>query len=225
MLPENHNALITANKLRAAEIAAMEEIGLPEFRELTGIAAGSFGIYEVGRDGVSIRHRDDDPDLTAEGQHQVYLAKKKLSVVFPCSPGEFMKWYDATRGETHPMAPTGTQGVSDFPLAAGFPDAVEKRSGKVRRLSRFTVQSREIIDAFRVKQNTTENSEWWDARLRNPNKYGCEEARATVGAARRQSTWYPDVLAGWLVEKNLMTQANAEKTMAQHFPLCEIDLS
>ena len=44
-----------ASRARAAEIALMDEFGLPEFTELTGVGVGKFTNYSVGVAGVSLR--------------------------------------------------------------------------------------------------------------------------------------------------------------------------
>jgi hypothetical protein len=107
-----------ASPIRAAEIAAMQESGLREFIELTGIDAGNYGIFRIAREGVTLHGSDDSAaqDLAPQDQVALLKAEEQLgSLVFPCLPERFLEWYDATRGET---GEHGEIGVSDFPLPA-----------------------------------------------------------------------------------------------------------
>src|SRR5271170_1606098 len=100
-----------ADPARAREIALLDEIGLPEFTELTGVGVGDYGIYRVSPTGISIRASESLADLTAVQQNAIHQAARFLTRSFPCAPAQLMTWYDATRGE---------EGISDFPLARGF---------------------------------------------------------------------------------------------------------
>jgi hypothetical protein len=196
----------------------LKNFGLREFIELTGIS-GRYGIYRIDRRGVTVRTQDDEADLAAEPAAQVVAllaAEEHLSLVFPCSPEDFVKWYDATRG--------GTNGVSDLPLAPGFLKALADE-GKMQldRLGPITPSSK-IAAAFKVKLVDEENLKWWENRLRSAKKYGLVSARASPGRASQQSHWSPVMVAAWLIEKEHLTRDAVLRAMQKHFPDCDTDL-
>ena len=120
----------SATPRRAAEIAAMEQFGLLEFIELTGIGAGDFGAYRVNPSGVSLVLADDvkDADLgryTRDQQGAILAAKAAPRLTFPCTPAAFMTWYDSTRG----MGSGEKRGVGEFPLVEAFEREVRRREG------------------------------------------------------------------------------------------------
>jgi hypothetical protein len=135
-----------ADPARAGEIALMEEFGLAEFTELTGIGVSSYGIYRVSAEGVSIDPEHKLGDFSAAEQLQIQRATLRLGLRFPCAPVLFLTWYEATCGEPHEG---GRQ--SDFPLAEGFVEALQKADGLATAVRKNAVTSPKIIASFRVK--------------------------------------------------------------------------
>src|SRR5947207_12750643 len=90
----------SADRTRAAEIAGMDEFGLLEFIELTGVCAGNFGNHRISTAGVSflLAEAVNEVDLsnwTADEQTALLLANRLPMLTFPCTPDDFMSWYDA----------------------------------------------------------------------------------------------------------------------------------
>jgi hypothetical protein len=202
-----------ASPERAREIARQKDFGLQEFVELTGVALGDYGIYHVTRKGVTLKNplSDDaiDRKLPLRAQVDVLKAEASAHLEFPCTPAQFLEWYDATRGVGHVQK----RGVSDFPLAPGFERALlESGQSGLERLGP-TVPSSAIIAAFGGKSRA-----WWDERMRKAKTYGLKDARASLGRAQRQSYWSPTLVAEWLISKNYMPRASVIKALKQHFP-------
>jgi hypothetical protein len=193
----------------------MKSFGLQEFIELTGIGAGRYGIYHVGKSGVVAGEDEDLADWSAKDQLRIMQAVTKLSLKFPCSPEAFMEWYDATRG---------TNGVSDFPLARGFLDVLRPAGTTQAGIPPEAVPSTEIVAAFRVESNATANARWWDDRMRAAKRYGLLAARASPGGAKKPSYWNPTLVASWLIEKNHLHRDRVLRAMETAFPDYETHL-
>ena len=208
---------------RAAEIALMDEFGLAEFTELTGVGVGAHGIYRVSRKGVSLPASKNLSELTAAQQNAIHHATRLLTIRFPCAPADFMRWYDATRGKAPPDAPKTRQGISDFPLAKGFAEELRRHEEPSSDSTAPLVPSGEIVAAFKVLPADRENAEWWNLRLRNPGRYRLTSARAVRGAAQRPSYWHPVRVAAWLVEEELLTREVVIRAMQKSFPNHDAD--
>lgn len=207
---------------RAAEIATMKEFGLPEFRELTGIGAGRYSIYQIDANGVSPPFQDDSPDLTAAQQDELYKAKQILSLAFPCTPLEFIGWHDRTRGaKAIDASGKEAQAPSDFPLAPGFVEALKRINQIKQRESRPSIPSPQIMAAFKVKLDPSENHKWWDTRMRDSGRYMLKNSRASPGRAKIPSYWYPDLVAAWLIESGHLSRDTVIGAVEQHFPEIE----
>lgn len=198
-----------ADPVRAAEIASMEQFGLREFIELTGIGSGQYGIYRISRDGVNVGDPDQSHQLAPKDELNILRAEDALRLDFPCSTEQFMEWYEATRGEN---------GVSDFPLAPGFLKALIGEDESARAHLGPPVPSGKIVAAFKVKGDDRENEKWWKERMRGAIRYGLKVARASKGAAKRPPQWYPALVAGWLIDKGHLPHAIALRAVKQHFP-------
>jgi hypothetical protein len=210
-----------ATRARAAEIALMDLIDLPEFVELTGVGVGDYSIYRVDREGISLRANEHLADLAVAEQNAVLQATRRLTLVFPCAPSIFMKWYDATRGEANEGEPVG---ISDFPLAKGFAEELRRFEGSAQHSAGPSVPSGDIVAAFRVETDKRANAKWWDYRLRDPVKYRLAEARALAGSAQRPSRWYPTLVAGWLLDREHLDRDAVLRAMRQNFPGYDVDL-
>lgn len=215
-----------ADPMRAKEIAEMEEFGLHEFRELTGIGVGAYSIYVISENGVGLSS-DDYPqsDLTARQQHELERARK-LALKFPCTPTQFSEWYEATRGEVDDKEPAKGRAPSDFPLASGFQLVMERGNNGFIQDANKSVTSSEIISAFQVKTTAAENREWWDERLRDAKKRGLLHARLQEGRRGRgnnPSYWSPYFVAIWLIDKQHMSRNAVLAAMGEHFPQIDCD--
>ena len=81
-----------ANRDRATEIALMDQFGLAEFTELTGVGVGDYGIYRVDPDGISLRAIESLADFTASQQNAIHQAEHTLTLGFRCTPaGKFLQ--------------------------------------------------------------------------------------------------------------------------------------
>jgi hypothetical protein len=64
------------------------------------------------------------------------------------------------------------------------------------------VCAEQIKRYFRVKADQVENAEWWKAQMRNASRNGLAECREGAGrTGPGGSTWCPDAVAGWLVDR------------------------
>jgi len=209
-----------ASGARAAEIALMEEFGLEEFTELTGVGIGDYGIYRVGQKGVSLRASDALTSLTVEEQNAVHQLARKVTLKFPCEPATFLSWYDATRGQPSP----GRAGISDFPLAEGFERTLRLEPSARAGKGGPSVASGEIISAFLVEENAKANYEWWNRRLRHPGRFSLIGARAAQGRAKIPSRWYPHVVAAWLIDRQHLSREVVVRVMEKRFEAFPRDL-
>jgi len=215
-----------ADSTRAREIAEMDEFGLHEFRELTGIGVGTYGIYVISESGVGLSCDGYLlSDLTSRQQHDLELADKSLSLTFPCTPTQFCEWYEATRGKVDEEAPEKGRAPSDFPLANGFKIGLERGNNRFIQDANRSATSGKIISAFQVKATATENKKWWDMRLRDPSNYGLMGARIQAGKKGRgnPSYWSPYFVAIWLADKHHMTRSAVLAAMSVHFPNIDCD--
>lgn len=212
-----------ADRKRAVQIAAMDELTIDEFRQLTGVGIGNLGIYRISETGISVADSVEMTDLTAAEQQDLSDARKLLSLNFPCSPEDFTQWYEATRGEFFTKDGVTNKAPSDFPLVAGFIDEVRRLHTPNRLTLSQAVTSKQIIAAFPVQEDIVANEGWWKTRLRDPENYGLLECRAMKGKPGRGSNpslWYPMRIAAWLLEKKLMSNNAIAKAIENHFP-CE----
>lgn len=81
-----------------------------------------------------------------------------------------------------------------------------------------SVPSSAIIEAFRIKDTETENFEWWDERLRDAKRYKLLDARTAKGQLRKPSYWRPDLIAIWLVDRNLLSSKTVKRIVLHQFP-------
>jgi len=196
----------------------MDEFGLPEFTELTGVGVGKFSIYLLSATGISLPVAEQLADFAPRQQHEIHQAVRNVALAFPCEPAKFLEWYDATRGNAPEGTPKGKQGVSDFPLAYGFIEELRRHEEPSSHSADPSVSSGEIVSAFRVRGDERENAKWWDLRLRNPGRYRLTRARALRGVARRPSRWHPVLVAGWLIDQKFLTHDVVQRAMARSFP-------
>jgi len=81
------------------------------------------------------------------------------------------------------------------------------------------VTSRKIKAAF-VIPHEKDSAAWWDQRMREAKDYGLVGHRAARGRGNVASLWYPDQIAGWLVDKNHMAAGQVAKILRREFPDC-----
>ena len=78
------------------------------------------------------------------------------------------------------------------------------------------------MQAFVVRTNEGENEHWWNERMRSVTRYHLAECRAAKGqrGVSNTSMWYPDRLAGWLIDKRHLSEATAARMLKTNFPDC-----
>lgn len=203
---------------RAVEIANMRNFGLREFIEITGVGAGEYGIYLISEtNGVEIK-MTPLADIDAVGQKNLLQAREKLSLKFPCTPTEFSKWHDATRGEIS-LESNGEATPSDFPLHKSFIDQINTNLGHPPSKIKDAVTSLVIKDAFNGIPKDAD-SKWWGVRLRDPDNYGLSDARVAKGKAGRNnpSLWDPIAVGSWIIEKYPELKNKVIQACKKHFP-------
>ena len=205
-----------ASAERAAEIAGMPSFGYLEFYELTGIEKGHYSTFIISEKGVRSTLDPGKKGLSARDRLQITEITYGLKLKFPCTPDDFADWYRLT---------CATNGVSDFPLAAGFLRALRRQERPSMVHGDVAVSSEAIIAAFSKASDPVANQKWWDERLRSATKHeGLLAARAQKGAAKRKSTWYPRLIGTWLIEKRHMSRSSVTAALASFFPDCDLDL-
>jgi hypothetical protein len=207
----------SATSERASEIARMDEFGLLEFSELTGVGSVLHGIYKISEKGVRLRLDDPELNLTEQSRVSIRSMVERSALTFPCPPHDFWVWHEGTKA---------SNGVSDFPLADGFLKALGKEV-RVEIIDNVApVPSKNIIEAFSVKDDAVENARWWSVRMRSAEKYaGLIDARALKGKGGRgnPSYWRPMVVAAWLIDKDHLTKKTVIHAVQTHFPECNVD--
>jgi hypothetical protein len=214
---------------RAAEIAKMEEFGLPEFLELTGITLklarnqgpqadnlGTYGPYTICEGGVALPGPDElEFQLIKSRQELMAAYRESMHLTFPCAPQDFADWHVGTRPAS---------GVGDFPINDAFFHTLKMGAPRGSVAGDTPVNSAAIIEAFAVKPDPSENRQWWTSRLRSAKKCeGLLDARVSVGAAKRPSTWNPRLVGAWLIEKRYLTKALVDAAVKKHFPGCDFE--
>ena len=213
-----------ADLTRAAEIALMDEFGLEEFTELTGVGAGVCSIFRVAPTGIWIWATENLAKLTPTEQIVTHRLAKVLTLGFPCTPAQFLKWYGevhnnglAWAAEPHPAMPieSGWRGI---PIAEGFTEALNLQEGVPTPVLSDSVPSQMIVEAFRVKSDPAENAKWWDDRMRHAVRYKMRDARASRGRAGVPARWYPLQIAAWLIDKSHSSPERVRRAIEAHFP-------
>jgi hypothetical protein len=80
------------------------------------------------------------------------------------------------------------------------------------------VPSSDIVDAFRIKDDDTDNAAWWDQRMRDAKRYGLLDARTAKGRLQNPSYWRPDLVAIWLIDKGHLSTKTAKRIVLRRFP-------
>jgi hypothetical protein len=81
-----------------------------------------------------------------------------------------------------------------------------------------------IARAFMIKKEEDENWKWWNKRTRNAKRYGLAECRGQRGRGKRESTWHPDLIACWLVDRKKISGLSGKQAatlLRKRFPACE----
>jgi hypothetical protein len=80
------------------------------------------------------------------------------------------------------------------------------------------VPTAEIIAAFPVCADETENTKWWKDRMSEAKDYGLTDARTYAGRLRDPSRWRPDGIALWLVSKGHLPAKTVKRIIIRDFP-------
>lgn len=79
------------------------------------------------------------------------------------------------------------------------------------------VTARTIENAF-IMLKVGDSNVWWRIRMRNAKRYGLTFCRAGKGRGKAPSLWYPDRIAGWLIDKNHLAEKHVANILRKHFP-------
>jgi hypothetical protein len=200
---------------RAAEIAGTSDFGLEEFFELTGVGEGTFSTFTADKSGVRPTIKLDKSLWTTAQWVKIKAVTEGLTLKFPCSANDFADWHKRTQA---------SNGVSDFPLAAGFLKALKRQECAKPIHGDVAVTSEAIIAAFTVVNDPDENRTWWNDRLRSATKHqGLLDARKEKGAAKRMSTFYPRLIGLWLIDKGHMSHDRVIAAIKTNFPEADLD--
>jgi hypothetical protein len=167
--------------------------------------------------------KEFDPDLATGGlPAQIYRHLKDA-----CLAGE-LPFIPSPNGvvRNHRVKPRGAverakeAGYTIPETLVAFNDDIEHREIAQHHYTK-PVPLSFIASAFKVREKEHENSYWWNQRTRNAKVWALTDCRCTRGRGKRESTWYPDLVANWLVEKGHLTNKQAAALLRKHFPDCE----
>ena len=82
------------------------------------------------------------------------------------------------------------------------------------------VSKADIVFYFKVKSDEATNEKWWDRRMRDASRYGLIDCRASQGRGKVPPMFYPDRIAGWLIDQEHMDKHAAAEILRKHFPQC-----
>ena len=104
--------------------------------------------------------------------------------------------------------------------ANDFPN--DTRAASAQGWKSKPVPAWKIMQVFSVFPNEDKNALWWNPRLRDAKKYGLIECRASLGqrGISDSSTWYPDGIAGWLIDKNHVAPSRVVRLLRDNFDDC-----
>lgn len=82
-----------------------------------------------------------------------------------------------------------------------------------------SVKAWKIMLHFVVKPSSEQNQFWWRTRMSDAKRYGLLDCRHNKGIPgnKDSSTWFPDQIAGWLIDKGHMKSDKAANTLRTHF--------
>jgi hypothetical protein len=86
---------------------------------------------------------------------------------------------------------------------------------------RTSVKAWEIMLHFNINNLSSDaNEKWWHSRMSDAKRYGLLECRDQKGVPgkKNSSTWYPDGIAGWLIDKKHMEARQAANLLRTNFP-------
>jgi hypothetical protein len=114
---------------------------------------------------------------------------------------EWLAWVEALHGS-----------VPFYMLADATPAETNRATSK-------PVSSVVIKTAFVMPRRET-SDKWWDTRMRDAARYGLLDCRAFPGKGKRPSSWYPDSVAGWLVDKQHLSASKVAAILRRSFSDC-----
>lgn len=103
---------------------------------------------------------------------------------------------------------------------------IDKEQRSSRASSCKAVNAGKIMQHFNVKTDPDENIQWWKKMMRNASDNGLAECRVGAGIkGPGGSTWCPDAIAGWLVDRHEKgldgLNEKAAGAALKKFPGCE----
>lgn len=85
-----------------------------------------------------------------------------------------------------------------------------------------SVKAWKIMQHFVVKIDPKENETWWRTRMSDAERYKLGDCRHKKGlpGKRDSSSWFPERIAGWLIDKGHMQRDKASNILRTHHPEC-----
>lgn len=163
----------------------------------------------------------EDWVVVVDGKSPLQASSRPVTVKLPPRPAWANESWVAP--SQHPRPEPSTNASVAVEIKAAPSEEVESESVVVdlsatRSNNIPPASSSAIIKAFRVKEKESENSEWWDVRLRDAKRYQLLDARISKGRLKTPSYWRPDLIAFWLVEKNHLSSKTVKHIVLLHFP-------
>jgi hypothetical protein len=124
--------------------------------------------------------------------------------------------HDEAPVQYSPASPDNTKVGSKDQDYANYPSEAELRERGV--------PADEIISAFRVRPDFSENEKWWRERMGNALRYKSitpalvQKGLANIGSKRYPSWWRPDIIAAWLIEERHLPGYKVIPQLKREFP-------
>lgn len=177
-------------------------------------------VYELSARGILLVEREsfDAWATGVEGKSPLLVPAHPISLL-PRPPWADNAWVPTSPSpapEPSTAAPNGAEAEEasvDDDESDGGDDQLPNTATDIP-----SVPSSAIINAFRIKEDDAENSNWWDQRMRDAKRYGLINARTAKGQLQNPSYWRPDLIACWLVDKHHLSAKTVKRIVLHHFP-------
>ena len=77
-----------------------------------------------------------------------------------------------------------------------------------------------IAQMFPISKDAEDNASIWGSYAKNATRNGLDQARATIGKGKSQSTFHPEKVGEWLISKGKgnLDQAKLYRTLGANLP-------
>ena len=147
------------------------------------------------------------------------IRESRLMGIHPISGATQWNYVDST---SYPAKETAIFSLLEVKEIEAADFGIEETAFADKRSETKPVSLIQLAGAFTMDIDETKNYAWWNERTRSAARYGLVICRASVGKAGKggSSTWYPDLVAGWLLDKGHLKANTVARVLRKHFPDC-----